>query len=71
MITTQTLQREVTRLPKRVAVRFDTFELPVVKRKSPPPRGKQIGIALGALAVAASAVYVGRTVRRRLRLRKD
>ena len=70
MIKTQTLQREVTRLPKRVAGRIDTFELPVVKRKS-PPRGKQIGIALGALAVTASALYVGRTVRRRFRLRKD
>ncbi len=70
MIKTQTLQREVTRLPKRVAGRIDTFELPVVKRKS-PPRGKQLGLALGALAVAASAVYVGRSVRKRLRLRKD
>ena len=70
MIKTQTLQREVTRLPKRVAGRIETFELPVVKRKS-PPRGKQIGIALGAFAVAASALYVGRTVRKRLRLRKD
>ena len=68
MSKTQTLQREVTRLPKRVAGTLDTFELPVVKRKS-PPRGKQLGLALGALAVAASALYVGRTVRKRLRLR--
>jgi hypothetical protein len=66
MIKTQTLQKEVVRLPKRVAGRIENFEMPVGKRKS-PPRGKQIGAALGALVVVTSALYVGRTVRRRLR----
>jgi hypothetical protein len=66
MTKTQTLQREVTRLPKRVAGRFDSFELPSRKRKRTPPSAMQIGAAVGALVVVTSALYVGRTIRKRL-----
>jgi hypothetical protein len=70
MSKTQTLQKEVVRLPKRVAGRIENFELPVGKRKA-PDRTKQIGAALGALVVVTSALYVGRTVRRAIRRRQD
>ncbi len=66
MSKTQTLQREAVRLPKRVAGRIETFELPVARRKS-PPRGKQMAAILGAVAVVTSALYVGRTIRKRFR----
>ena len=46
MIKTQTLQREVTRLPKRVAGRVESFELPSRKRKRTQPSAKQIGAAV-------------------------
>jgi hypothetical protein len=69
MSKTQTLQKEVVRLPKRVAGRIENFELPA--RKRTPPRTKQIGAALGALVVVTSALYVGRTVRRAIRRRQD
>jgi hypothetical protein len=71
MTKTQTLQREVTRLPKRVAGRLDGFELPTRKRKRTPPSAMQIGAAVGALAVVTSALFIGRTVRKRTRRNKD
>jgi hypothetical protein len=71
MTKTQTLQREVTRLPKRVAGRFDSFELPSRKRKRTPPSAVQIGAAVGAIAVVTSALVIGRTVRNRMRRSKD
>jgi hypothetical protein len=71
MIKTQTLQREVTRFPKRVAGRVESFELPSRKRKRTQPSAKQIGAAVGTLAVVASALFVGRTVRNKIRRGKD
>lgn len=66
MSKTQILQREAVRLPKRVAGRIENLELPVSRRKS-PPRGKQLGAILGAVAVVTSALYVGRSIRKRIR----